>query len=194
MAFVANVMWILAICLLNASFAELDVASIERSNGPVKELQTEICSMAFRCLDGSGFYNTIEKCDGIAKCSDDSDEYDCETNYAACGISQLNHRYKRAFYGKDAVANTYPWMVRFKKILSYPYFAECGAVIFNNWWVITAGHCVGRIDQQSKEILAEYSLEDIRLTFGDHLKQQKDRGEVVKTIEKVVIHRNIIKF
>lgn len=202
MDFVANIMWILAINprLANAGFwfgpdsekpevpmtmrpVTLD-AAIERSEGPFEEMK--INSTTFRCLDDSGLYSNGEKCDVSAECADESDEYDCEKNYAACGISPLLNSggvNNRVYYGKDAGANNYPWIVKINQLNGTTgNVYTCGAGIYNNWWVITAAHCV-----------KGFSLEQIKLTFGDHLSTKKDPGEVVKTIKKIIIHKDYFK-
>ena len=65
-----------------------------------------------------------------------------------CGVSLRNCDPKTGF--EDPIVSSQIWGGEFARTGEYPWFAvlhgmgtHCGAAILNEWWALTAEHCVG---------------------------------------------------
>ena len=59
---------------------------------------------------------------------------------ATCGIPQPGAS-GRIVAGQDAVLNLFPWQAALERN-DLNWELICGAVIIDNYWALTAGHCV----------------------------------------------------
>ncbi|KAH8351333.1 hypothetical protein KR084_009383, partial [Drosophila pseudotakahashii] len=113
---------------------------------------------------------------------------------AQCGQTQGSYRIA---HGREAGLNQFPWMAMllYRNILRYSnqtLFTVCGGSLINNWYVLTAAHCV----RKSKLVSMGMELKRVRLgehdsdSFRDCSYNRCAAPHLEMDVREVIIHEN----
>ncbi|XP_041424235.1 acrosin-like [Xenopus laevis] len=105
---------------------------------------------------------------------------------ATCGIQTVpkhHHRVRRIIGGIDAEPGSWPWVVNIQMPTKngYGYVTVCGGTILDNLWVLTAAHCLYKL--QSYTNLA-------RIVLGANRASQLGPDTQIRAIEEFIRHEH----
>jgi len=109
-------------------------------------------------------------------------EVDGFVNAATCGVNKYGAAQDKIVGGHEARRHAYPWLVSLWAEDDYyeTDSHQCGAVVINSRFLLTAAHCFLQYDKASiwKALL------------GEHDFTQEEGTEVWRKVEKLIIHEN----
>lgn len=107
-----------------------------------------------------------------------------------CGTNKYEiqqNPWSRIVGGKNATPNSWPWQVSLRRLNDYDnkYHHVCGGSIVDEYWILTAGHCVS----------VERDIQKWQVWIGDHDINSEDSGtESSMLVEKIITHDDFIAF
>ncbi|BFZ16045.1 hypothetical protein BsWGS_19083 [Bradybaena similaris] len=111
-----------------------------------------------------------------------------QRRYEDLGRLQLKGARGRIFGGFQAAHGEFPWQVKLEQDV-YPALEGkyrnhmCGAVVLNQYWVLSAAHCVN----------GQVQLKDFRVIVGDHKFGKSDQLEQHFHVDKIIRHEKYNK-
>jgi chymotrypsin-like protease len=108
-------------------------------------------------------------------------KYECNKNIVPCGCGQTTvaaGKNLRIVNGENAIPNSWPMIV---SLIDNPMstYHFCGGTILSESYILTAAHCVDRIQMDSSSI-------NLAIAAGVHNLSQPDR--IIRQVDKIIIH------
>lgn len=143
-----------------------------------------------RCRHGTACFDKSKLCDGHDDCLDGTDEEGCQPSVEQLSLRQkcgwpaikptagAGRLRRRVVGGNPARPGSWPWQVSMRLARSEPEGHQCGAVVIDGQWLVTAAHC----------FYEHYNIREWTLHFAKHNKLVRDPLEVVRYIGQLFVH------
>ncbi|XP_068099351.1 chymotrypsin-like elastase family member 2A [Hyperolius riggenbachi] len=96
---------------------------------------------------------------------------------SGCGVSRYPPSLARVVNGEEVVPHSWPWQVSLQYLYYGYWYHTCGALLLNENWVLTAGHCIN-------------SYNTYRVMLGKHDFQLWEDGQTTISVVKLINHPN----
>ncbi|KAL2078013.1 hypothetical protein ACEWY4_025698 [Coilia grayii] len=103
--------------------------------------------------------------------------------FATCGRPQPGRAMARIFGGNKAMPAAHPWQVSLqvrRKRTHEEFFHTCGGILIDSCWVLTAAHCINRIN-------------DMQVELGGVMLLKKEDSEQIIPVEDYFVHEKYLQ-
>lgn len=103
-------------------------------------------------------------------------EFNYKYDYSKfCGIRRTFGRTDliRIVGGNSATKGEFPWLASLQYRTAYSFIHFCGGAIINEYWIITAAHCLNGVNENGISVVA-----------GEHNLYQNEGKNKIKSLEQ----------